>query len=76
MLAYRATAICGSGRVIKMTNYDRIKAMSVKEMAEFISSIYEDDEYTCPASKYIEGYEIGAYDVRSIADWLNSEVNE
>ena len=54
-----------------MTNYERIKAMSVEEMAEFICSIYDDTWDKC-----IEGYTIPNYDEDNIGCWLNSEVEE
>ena len=54
-----------------MTNYERIKAMSVEEMAEFICSIYGDTW-----DKRIEGYMIPNYDEDNIGYWLNSEVEE
>ena len=57
-----------------MTNYEHIKAMSVKEMAEFICSIYDDDVDIC--NKKIAGYTIPDYDEDSIGEWLNSEVEE
>lgn len=51
-----------------MTNYERIKAMSVEEMAAFICSIYDDTWDKC-----IEGYMIPNYDEDNIGYWLNSE---
>ena len=54
-----------------MTNYGRIKGMSVEEMAEFICSIYGDTW-----DKRIEGYIIPNYDEDNIGWWLNSEVEE
>lgn len=56
-----------------MTNYERIKNMSVEEMAKFICSIYDDCE---TASKNIEGYIIPDYDEKIIAEWLNWEAEE
>ena len=56
-----------------MTNYERIKAMSVEEMAEFICSIYDDIDI---CDKHIEGYTIPSYDEDNIGYWLNSEVEE
>lgn len=56
-----------------MTNYERIKNMSVEKMAEFICSIYDDYE---TADKNIEGYIIPDYNEEIIAEWLNSEVEE
>lgn len=56
-----------------LTNYDRIKAMSVEEMAEFICGIFDiqpDD------SKFINGDLIPMYDENEIRQWLESEVSE
>ena len=56
-----------------MTNYDRIKAMSVVEMAEFICGIFDiqpDD------SKFINGDLIPIYDENEIQEWLEMEVSE
>ena len=56
-----------------ITNYDRIKAMSVEEMAEFICGIFDiqpDD------SKYINGDLIPMYDENEIRQWLEQEVSE
>ena len=55
------------------TNYDRIKAMSVEEMAEFICGIFDiqpDD------SKFINGDLIPMYDENEIRQWLEQEVSE
>lgn len=56
-----------------MTEYERIKAMSVEEMAVFILSI--DD---CPDEvplKYISD-KIVFGDISSVKDWLMSEVED
>lgn len=56
-----------------MTNYDRIKAMSVEETAEFICEIFDvqpDD------SKFINGDLIPMYDENEIQQWLKMEVSE
>ena len=60
----------------KMTNYDRIKSMSVEEMAEFICSIYDDKQEPYTADKNIEGYTIPDYDESNIKEWLEQEVEE
>ncbi len=57
-----------------MTNFERIKEMSVEEMAEFICSIYDDDVDIC--NKNIAGYTIPDYDEDSIGEWLNSEAEK
>ena len=52
-----------------MTNYERIKAMSVEEMAAFICGIFDiqpDD------SKFINGDLIPVYDENEIRQWLES----
>ena len=54
-----------------VTQFDRIKAMSVEEMAEFICSIYDDTRDKC-----IAGYTIPNYDEDNIGYWLNLEVEE
>lgn len=56
-----------------MTEYERIKAMSVEEMAGFILSIDE-----CPDDvllKYISDKIVFA-DISSVKDWLMSEVED
>ena len=60
----------------KMTNYDRIKAMSVEEMAEFICSIYDDNQEPYTADKNIEEYTIPDYDESNIKEWLEMEVEK
>ena len=57
-----------------MTNYERIKSMSIDEMAEFICSIYDDNQEPYTADKNIEGYTIPDYDESNIKEWLESEV--
>lgn len=54
-----------------MTNFDKIKAMSVSELASFICSIYDEDE---GAAKFIEGVVIPNFDEDRIQDWLDKEV--
>ena len=56
-----------------VTQFDRIKAMSVEEMAEFICGIFDiqpDD------SKFINGDLIPMYDENEIRQWLQMEVSE
>ena len=55
-----------------MTNYERIKNMSVEEMAHFICGIYDD--YICKYDKFICGITIPNYDEGGIKQWLESEV--
>lgn len=56
-----------------VTQFVRIKAMSVEEMAEFICGIFDiqpDD------SKFINGDLIPMYDENEIRQWLEMEVSE
>ena len=56
-----------------VTQFDRIKAMTIEEMAEFICGIFDvqpDD------SKYINGDLIPMYDENEIRQWLQMEVSE
>ena len=58
-----------------MTNYDRIKAMSVDELASFFCNIIavvevEDPCAICPARKHCR------YGHTGMKDWLESEVAE
>lgn len=56
-----------------ITNYDRIRGMNVKQLAEFICGIYDTEEDN---AKFINGTIIPCYNEDDIADWLNSEVEE
>lgn len=53
-----------------MTNFEKIKQMSVEEMADFIADIYADNEHT---EIRINGKWIFSDD---IAEWLESEAQE
>ena len=57
--------------VKRVTNYERIKQMSVKEMARLLGGVFVDcNEYTCT----INGKTIfDSFD--SIEEWLESEVD-
>lgn len=57
----------------KPSNYDRIKNMSVDEMASFICGIYDEEDYDV-GSKFICGFVIPYYDEESVKQWLESEV--
>ena len=59
----------------KLSNYDRIRNMSVDEMASFICGIY-DEEYCDMGSKFICGFVIPNYDEESVKLWLESEAVE
>lgn len=52
-----------------MTNYERIKNMSLQELSEFICSIYDTYHGKC-----IEGDEISDYNEDAVAEWLDTEV--
>lgn len=56
-----------------MTNFEKIKAMSVEEMAEWICGIFDEDEYD---GKYICGVTIIAYNENAIKKYLESEAEE
>ena len=56
-----------------MTNYEKIKAMSVEEMADFICGIYD---YEPGYDKFICGETIVDYDEIRLKEWLESEVEE
>ena len=58
--------------VKRMTNYERIKQMSTKEMARLLGSVFGDcDEFT----RTIDGKIIfDSFD--SIEEWLESEVKD
>ena len=56
-----------------MTNFDRIKAMSVEKLAEFICGIYDEDEDN---AKFINGITIPCYNEDDIKEWLEREVEE
>ena len=64
----------------KMTNYDRIKSMSVEEMAAFVvksKKIFVEDAYkgiseTLNKQKKLKGYSI-EIDNSKVADWEKEE---
>lgn len=56
-----------------MTNFDRIKKMSVDELAEFICGIYDTEEDN---AKFINGTIIPAYNEYDIKEWLEREIEE
>ena len=55
------------------TNADRIRAMSDEELAEFLCSVYDDDD---KLEKYIEGYVIPCWDEDRIKEWLQQPVED
>lgn len=56
-----------------MTNYEKIKAMSVEEMADFICGIYDDD---FSQDKHICGVWVEGSDEEAIQEYLESEAEE
>lgn len=57
-----------------MTNYEKIKAMSVEEMAEFINTD-ADDCINCPAFVFCDTVSDGSCHA-IIEKWLESEAEE
>lgn len=54
----------------RLTNYDRIRNMSVEEMAEFLDySIWEDENYHTVIDKKV------LYNLEEVKQWLESEVD-
>ena len=58
-----------------MTNFEKIKQMSVDESAEFICGIFDENETLTGyfKDKFINGTIIPDYDVDRIKAWLESE---
>ena len=71
---------CGRVKnVPKITNADRIRAMSDEELAEFLCGVYDDDNcgvYQDECGKFINGTTIIDYDQDKILEWLKSEVDD
>lgn len=58
------------GYIDGMTNYDRIRNMSVEELAEFIDySIWEDEDFNKIIDKKV------LYGLDDVKQWLESEVD-
>ena len=56
-----------------MTNADKIRSMSDKELAEFLCGVYDDDNcgvYQEECGKFINGTTIIDYDQHKIMEWL------
>lgn len=54
----------------KLTNYDRIRNMSVEELADFLNySIWEDENYHIVIDKKV------LYNLEEVKQWLESEVD-
>ena len=60
-----------SYQIKSLTNFERIKNMTIVEMAQFICGIYDDD--TCKYDKFICGTTIPNYDEGGIKQLLESE---
>lgn len=60
-----------AGFEVKPTNFERIKDMSVEELADFICGIYDDDN-----AKFINGTIIPCYNHYDIEEWLEREAEE
>lgn len=57
-----------------MTHYERIKNMKVDELADFLCSVYDEDNgFHWGTTKVIEGYIIDDYDPDKIERWLKME---
>ncbi len=69
--------ICGKVGKGKQTNYDRIRNMSVEEMAKFIKNTIEDCEKYCAFTKNGKCHSFGIEDncAKGIKLWLESEVD-
>jgi hypothetical protein len=64
--------------VVKMTNYDRIKSMSVDEMAEFMAKLDDCEKY-CAFTKDEKCNATGTEPfvcVKGCKQWLLQEVSE
>ena len=55
-----------------MTNFERIKNMSLEQLAEFICGIYDMEEDN---AKFINGTIIPCYNEKDIRKWLEREVD-
>lgn len=70
--------ICGKVGKGKQTHYDRIRNMSVEELAEFMQATIEDCEKYCAFTKNGKCNSFGFEDkcAVGIKQWLESEVTE
>jgi hypothetical protein len=67
----------GTGK--KLTNADRIRAMSDEELAEWLCNVYDDDNcgvYQDECGKFINGTIIIDYDQYKLLEWLKQPVEE
>lgn len=56
-----------------IANADRVRAMSDEKLAEFLCSVFDDEDCN---GKYIFGVTIKDYDEYSILDWLKQPAEE
>ena len=69
--------ICGRGKPKKQTNYDRIRNMSVEELAKFLLDVrwdYEYSEYVTGSGERFADYHFEKALAEEIK-WLESEVD-
>ena len=68
------TSVCEPNMITN--NYERIKAMSIEEMAQFICGIYDEYDDKCNSfeHKFINGTTIPFYCETNVRGWLESEV--
>ena len=59
-----------------MTNYDRIKAMSVEEMADALFAFKECDRKNCPMAKNHNRCYMICEEASVIKKWLEQKVEE
>lgn len=64
-----------------MTTFERIKNMSVEELADFITDLVSECDYGCMHCSFYINSECSSEpcpysDMRGCIDWLNSEVKE
>lgn len=55
-----------------ITNGDRIRSMSDKELAEWICGVYDEDD----GAKFINGIIVCDYDPERVKDWLKQPAKE
>ena len=67
--------ICGTEKAKHQRQIDRIRSMTVKELAEILAEMFDCNAHNCPAQKFIkEG--IGCIDCENAwARFLESEVD-
>lgn len=58
----------------RMTNYEKIKSMTIEEMAEFFTH-FESEDY-CNYCEQANDFCCGILCDTAVAEWLNEEVTE